>query len=173
MLLKTLSTFAGLMPVLQLVPSQEVLLAAVELQSNNEAIRVSFWARIGYAERMDRVAAAVDRLSRVRDFALAAREAGPPCHGCAYRGIGSQCMNPVMAEQSFDPATGRYRETYSVLTRAARTEAGLCGPEALLFEPRSEGALAVEDAGRASWAVIRVALLAVAAMVFLYSVILR
>ena len=56
------------------------------------------------------------------------------------------CGNPAYAEQSFDPASGDYSESYRTKAEAARAEDGLCGYEALLFEPKSLLAVAVSGA---------------------------
>jgi hypothetical protein len=47
------------------------------------------------------------------------------------------CSNPVYAVQDFNPATGQYSERCETTVAEARADNGLCGPEALLFEPRT------------------------------------
>jgi hypothetical protein len=41
-----------------------------------------------------------------------------------------------LAERNFDVVTGRFDERSDVAAIDARAISGLCGPEALLFEPR-------------------------------------
>lgn len=84
---------------------------------------------------MDRVAAARSRLEANRAFALQVREAGPPCSGCRFKTLLNKCSNPAYAEQRFDAPKGVYEESYLTNVRLARASDGLCGPEALLFEP--------------------------------------
>lgn len=45
------------------------------------------------------------------------------------------CGNPAYAEPSFEPSTGAYSEAFRIPVTTARSDAGLCGPEALLFSP--------------------------------------
>jgi hypothetical protein len=45
------------------------------------------------------------------------------------------CSNPAYVVQEFSPATGAYSETSRTKVSEARDDTGLCGPEALLFEP--------------------------------------
>jgi hypothetical protein len=47
-------------------------------------------------------------------------------------------MNIAHAEQRFEPDTGKYQEIFTTSTSKARSGDGLCGPEALLFDRRSE-----------------------------------
>ena len=46
------------------------------------------------------------------------------------------CGNPAYAEMRFDPAKGRLSEVFNTGVEAARSESGVCGPEAILFEPQ-------------------------------------
>ena len=84
---------------------------------------------------MDRISAARARLDEVATIALKAKEAGPPCSECRYRTLLNMCSNPVYAVQDFNPATGQYSERCETTVVEARADNGLCGPEALLFEP--------------------------------------
>jgi hypothetical protein len=45
------------------------------------------------------------------------------------------CGNPAYAVPKFSPVTGQYSERFDVSLHTARADDGLCGPEALLFEP--------------------------------------
>jgi hypothetical protein len=68
-------------------------------------------------------------------LARKAKEAGPPCSECRYRTLLDMCGNPVYMVQEFSPATGEYSEKSRTKVAEARNDVGLCGPEALLFEP--------------------------------------
>lgn len=85
---------------------------------------------------MDRVAVARERLQANRTLAVKAREAGPPCLDCRYRTLFNACGNPAYVEQRFEPSTGRFQELFDTPISTARSDDGLCGPEALLFEPQ-------------------------------------
>lgn len=85
--------------------------------------------------RVDRIAAARARLDEAATIALKAKEAGPPCSECRYRTLLDMCGNPAYTVQEFSPATGRYSERSQTKIAEARDDTGLCGPEALLFEP--------------------------------------
>ena len=47
------------------------------------------------------------------------------------------CGHPAYSEQSFSPASGEYSVSHRTPVTAARADEGLCGPEALLFEPNT------------------------------------
>jgi hypothetical protein len=47
------------------------------------------------------------------------------------------CGNPAYAEQKFEPSTGAYSESYFTPVATARSDEGLCGPEAVLFAPHA------------------------------------
>lgn len=69
-------------------------------------------------------------------------EAGPPCLKCAH--VGSErptpcCHHLVYTARAFEPAVGVVREGNYRLITSARSADGLCGPEALLFEPMPLG----------------------------------
>jgi hypothetical protein len=74
-------------------------------------------------------------LDEAAAFAFRAKEAGPPCSECRYRTLLDMCSNPAYVVQEFSPATGAYSETSRTKVSEARDDTGLCGPEALLFEP--------------------------------------
>lgn len=71
---------------------------------------------------------------------IAASEAGPPCRDCFYCGDEKPtpvCHHLVYAEPRFDPALGKYQGKSHRLITGARGGDGYCGPEGLLFEPKS------------------------------------
>jgi hypothetical protein len=74
-------------------------------------------------------------LDEAAAFAFRAKEAGPPCSECRYKTLLGMCGNPACSEQSFEPSTGDYSIKHPVPVAEARADGGLCGPEALLFEP--------------------------------------
>lgn len=47
------------------------------------------------------------------------------------------CGNPAYSEQKFEPSTGEYIARHWTPVADARSDNGLCGPEALLFQPNS------------------------------------
>lgn len=100
---------------------------------------------------MDRVGLAKSRVDEFKAFAVKAKEAGPPCMDCRFQTVLGRCSNPAYAEQSFDPARGVYSETFSTPISSARSDDGLCGPEALLFEPRGFIAFVTRNLGRGAW----------------------
>ena len=69
-------------------------------------------------------------------FAYRAKEAGPPCSECRYKTLLGMCGSPAYAVQRFSPATGEYSSRSETDLDTARSDGGLCGPEALLFEPQ-------------------------------------
>jgi hypothetical protein len=83
---------------------------------------------------MDRSALVKAKLVGVVETARRVGEAGPSCFDCAHRTLG-RCGNIAYVEQRFEPATGKHVLDYPVTKERARAEDGLCGPEALLFEP--------------------------------------
>jgi hypothetical protein len=69
-----------------------------------------------------------------------ASEAGPPCRNCLYCGDERPipvCHHLVYLNPRYDPALGRFNGGSNRLTTSAREDAGYCGPEALLFEPKT------------------------------------
>jgi hypothetical protein len=123
-----------------------------------------------YGKRVDRVSAAQERLEAVRLVAQSAREAGPPCADCHFRTLLGNCGNPAYSEPSFDPVTGEYAERFATPVATARAIDGLCGPEALLFEPQMPVILAariVWGGIRAIWLTLSGALLLAAIVVMI------
>lgn len=57
------------------------------------------------------------------------------------------CGNIAYAEQSFDPARGSHSVEYRTPVGTARKADGLCGPEALLWEPKNLLTVAVAGLG--------------------------
>ena len=85
---------------------------------------------------MDRAARARVELDRVRIEARAIQEAGPPCRDCRYISLTGRCSNPAYYRQIFEPSSGSYSVENGATVEAARANEGLCGPEALLWEPQ-------------------------------------
>lgn len=96
-----------------------------------------------------RIEAARERLDQNRALLLRAKEAGPACAGCCYfiprpaavlgpkvKPIGPFCSHPAYSEQRFSVLDGKVAEEVHVLAEEARSESGLCGFEAVLFEPK-------------------------------------
>lgn len=82
-----------------------------------------------------RVEAAMARLEAGKAVALRAAEAGPPCAGCAcFVKDMALCGHPAYSEHQFNPIAGEIRQEIAVPAVQARSDDGLCGPEALLFE---------------------------------------
>ncbi len=84
---------------------------------------------------MDRAALAKARIVEVSEAARRYGEAGPSCFDCEHRKVSGRCGNVAYAEQRFEPATGKFALEYPTTIELARADEGLCGPEALLFEP--------------------------------------
>ncbi len=78
---------------------------------------------------------------RLRDMQVderRAKTAGPPCVECIHVLKDRQapaCGHLVYAKRSFVVATGETSEESTTPASWARADDGLCGPEALLFEP--------------------------------------
>jgi hypothetical protein len=97
---------------------------------------------------MDRPALVRAELERQKVIARQAIEAGPPCRDCRWATIMGTCGNPAYYEQSFAPASGRYAIDKNTSFDDARSPEGLCGPEALLWEPQSKPRAIIGGAGR-------------------------
>ena len=97
---------------------------------------------------MDRAARVRAELERVKTEARAIGAAGPPCRDCRYSTITGACANPAYYKQTFDPASGSYSIEHDTPVTFARSEAGLCGPEGLLWEPTSEVRAVLTALGR-------------------------
>jgi hypothetical protein len=97
---------------------------------------------------MDRAAQVRAELERVKTEARAIEAAGPPCRDCRYITLTGICSNPAYYRQEFEPSSGRYKINCDTPVADARSEVGLCGPEALLWEPQSKLRAALNGAGR-------------------------
>jgi hypothetical protein len=64
------------------------------------------------------------------------------------------CGNPAYAEQKFEPSTGSYSESFFTPVSTARAADGLCGPEALLFEPLGSLVETAKDIGNGARTVL-------------------
>lgn len=119
---------------------------------------------------MDRVERVRSAVSEVRAFAMAAKQAGPPCRDCAFHSLGSGvCSNLAFARQAFDPATGKYGERFETTFADARSAGGLCGPEALLFEPPPKHIQFSRDTARSIATAARWTAIGLAVSFMLYS----
>ena len=100
------------------------------------------------------------RIAAVRERLLLLQEQerlqkrGPGCEACIwyeldkkwYRRPREMCTHIAMVERSFNHIKGDFDEKLKVQALDARRPEGLCGPAALLFEPRRRGL-----AARAPW----------------------
>ena len=86
---------------------------------------------------MDRAALVRAELERQKTIARAVSEAGPPCLSCRYSTIAGYCSNPAYYSQTFEPSRAAYSIAHDTPLERARSDEGLCGPEALLWEPQS------------------------------------
>ena len=72
-----------------------------------------------------------------------AQDAGPSCSLCIFGPINDSgvgfCDHIVHWQRHHDPVRGKWLGARHVTTAEARSEEGLCGPEALLFQPYSLG----------------------------------
>ena len=98
---------------------------------------------------MDRAARARVELDRVKIEARAIQGAGPPCRDCRYISLTGRCSNPAYYRQIFEPSSGSYSVENGATVEAARADEGLCGPEALLWEPLAPSQLVYSSAERA------------------------
>ena len=97
---------------------------------------------------MDRAARAQAELDRVKIEARAIREAGPPCRDCRYISLTGRCSNPAYYRQTFEPSSGAYSVEHVASVEVARAPDGLCGPEALLWEPQGRFRAIANTVGR-------------------------
>jgi hypothetical protein len=97
---------------------------------------------------MDRAARVRVELERVTAEARAIGAAGPPCRDCRFITITGCCSNPAYYGQEFEPSSGTYKINCDTTVQAARSEGGLCGPEALLWEPQSKLRAMLTSVGR-------------------------
>lgn len=86
---------------------------------------------------MDRPARVRAELERVKAEARTIEGAGPPCRDCRFIMLTGCCSNPAYYRQTFEPSSGSYAIRCETPVAEARSEGGLCGPEALLWEPQS------------------------------------
>lgn len=82
-----------------------------------------------------RIAAVRTRLRSLKLDEGAAEALGRPCVSCIYYSM-PVCRHLVLSERQFDVVQGKFDEQSKVEAIEARSISGLCGPEALLFEPR-------------------------------------
>lgn len=96
-----------------------------------------------------RIEAAKARLEENRAVLVMAKEAGPACTWCRWfipekvdagagrptKREGPYCGHLAYSQQSFDPVAGRISEAVHVPATTARAPDGLCGTEAVLYEP--------------------------------------
>lgn len=83
---------------------------------------------------MDRAEAARKRLL-MAEAELGSPAVDLPCVQCRYWLL--TCNHPAVAEIHVNPVTGAAKLKPTMTGEEARDEAGPCGPEAALFEPRS------------------------------------
>lgn len=76
------------------------------------------------------------------------------------------CGNPAYAEPSFKPHSGIYEEAFFTSVAKARADDGLCGPEALLFEPKPTPATIGVATIKGSWLALRIAIFGIVALLF-------
>jgi hypothetical protein len=82
------------------------------------------------------------------------------------------CGNPAYAKARFDPAKGVYEESFFTSAIEARAKDGLCGPEALLFEPRTLPAIVGKALVTGTWIAWQATALVIVAL-FLLAWLLR
>lgn len=87
---------------------------------------------------MDRAARVRAELDRVKIEARTIEAAGPPCRDCKFITLTGCCSNPAYYRQDFEPSSGSYKVRCDTPVADARSEGGLCGPEALLWEPQDK-----------------------------------
>lgn len=97
---------------------------------------------------MDRAAQVRAELERVKTEARAVEAAGPPCRDCRFISLTGCCSNPAYYRQAFEPSSGSYKINCDTPVSEARSEHGLCGPEALLWEPQSKLRAVFNGVGR-------------------------
>jgi hypothetical protein len=97
--------------------------------------------------QIERVEAVRRRLRELQIDERKAEMAGPPCTYCIHylarpedtdpriKDKGPFCGHLAYVERRHDPTTGRISEIISMDPAIARADDGLCGHEALLFEP--------------------------------------
>lgn len=94
-----------------------------------------------------RFEAARARLEKNRALLLNAKSAGPPCIACVhYIPQDKLCGHLAYTQQAFNPIDGEVSTTIQVPAHKARADDGLCGLEALLYEPPPSALQMVRDA---------------------------
>jgi hypothetical protein len=116
------------------VPSTSAFDAAVVDQSA-KAIGSPFhcfFRGFRYSEPVDRIAAAQDRMWKLR------RELSVeiPCVGCRHLRWGN-CRHPAVQAYESDPVSGQIT-AIPLPAKMARAEDGPCGPEGALFDPQAD-----------------------------------
>lgn len=93
----------------------------------------------------ERIKAARERLRELQLDERRAELAGAPCVDCrhvtqAMRGYPKEpvavCGHLAYTKRHFDPTQGKFIEAAEVDAADARSEDGLCGPEAILFDSK-------------------------------------
>lgn len=97
---------------------------------------------------MDRAARVRAELDRVKVEARTIEAAGPPCRDCKFITLTGRCSNPAYYRQDFEPSSGDYKVRCDTPVTEARSEGGLCGPEALLWEPQDKVRAILSGIGR-------------------------
>lgn len=89
-------------------------------------------------DRAKRLDAVRQRVIMLRDHAVEAKEAGPACWKCRFYGYTyGTCKSDVVAGLVYKPEMQLFNYGSPISASAARSEDGLCGPEALLFEAKT------------------------------------
>lgn len=90
-------------------------------------------------ETQQRGAAVRSRLREIKIAEDAAEQSGPPCSQCIFGPLDGdpkgKCDHIAHWERRHDPVIGKWKGWLAVTVADARSPDGLCGPEALLFEP--------------------------------------
>jgi hypothetical protein len=77
------------------------------------------------------------------------------------------CGSPAYAEMRFDPSKGVLAEQFNVPVADARSETGVCGPEAILFEPEFAPIAVGKAVAKGGWYMVRLVAFSIAALLFL------
>lgn len=93
-------------------------------------------------DREARLQAVRSSLKNGRAALAAVRDVGPPCVSCRYYSASKmtrkaelgRCSHPALIEHRYDRAAGKLHVNHPTWVRDARSDDGLCGPEALLYE---------------------------------------
>ena len=117
-----------------------------------------------------RIEAAKTRLETQKAVLIRARDAGPPCIKCRwfvppksigpggeryYKPEGPFCGHLANSKQMYDPVTGKLYAKIDVPPQQARSDDGVCGFEATLFEakghPAARLAMSIVDVAGKIW----------------------